>query len=54
MSLTNFFYEPFYSVSDFGRLFDEAFDARQSSGRGQNGAGQLTRQGSSLNSLRPK
>ncbi|KZV68279.1 HSP20-like chaperone [Peniophora sp. CONT] len=52
MSLTNFFYEPFYSVSDFGRLFDEAFDARQSTGRGQQS--QLTRQGSSLNSLRPK
>ena len=53
MSLTHFFYEPFYSLSDFDRLFDQAFDARQSTGRGQQG--QLTRQGtSSLNSLRPK
>ena len=29
MSLTNFFYEPFYSLSDFDRLFDEAFARRQ-------------------------
>lgn len=28
MSLTHFFYEPFYSLSDFDRLFDEAFNAR--------------------------
>ena len=53
MSLTHFFYEPFYSLSDFDRLFYEAFDARNDSGRvGQNR--QLTRQGSSLSSLRPK
>ncbi|KAI0033598.1 HSP20-like chaperone [Vararia minispora EC-137] len=31
MSLTHFFYEPFYSLSDFDRLFDEAFSARQGS-----------------------
>ena len=54
MSLTQFFYEPFYSLSDFDRLFDEAFNARNGSGRSQNGAGQLARQGSSLSSLRPK
>ena len=30
MSLTHFFYEPFYSLSDFDRLFDEAFNARPS------------------------
>ena len=38
MSLTNFFYEPFYTLSDFDRLFDEAFNARTSSlaPRGQN------------------
>jgi HSP20 family protein len=30
MSLTSFFYEPFYSLSDFDRLFDEAFNARSS------------------------
>ena len=53
MSLTHFFYEPFYSLSDFDRLFDEALDARQPNGRGQNR--QLVRQGSTtLNSLRPK
>ena len=28
MSLSRFFYEPFYSLSDFDRLFDEAFNAR--------------------------
>ena len=54
MSLTQFFYEPFYSLSDFDRLFDEAFNARNGGGRSQNGAGQLARQGSSLSSLRPK
>ena len=54
MSLTQFFYEPFYSLSDFDRLFDEAFNARNGSDRSQNGAGQLARQGSSLSNLRPK
>ena len=53
MSLVNFFNnDPFFS--DFDRLFDEAFNARNGSGRSQNGAGQLARQGSSLSSLRPK
>ncbi|THG98760.1 hypothetical protein EW026_g3492 [Hermanssonia centrifuga] len=28
MSLSRVFYEPFYSLSDFDRLFDEAFNAR--------------------------
>ena len=28
MSFTHFFYEPFYSLSDLDRLFDEAFSAR--------------------------
>ncbi|VDB84772.1 unnamed protein product [Peniophora sp. CBMAI 1063] len=57
MSLTHFFYEPFYSLSDFDRLFDEALDARQTNGRTRGQNGQLaTRQGSSssLSSLRPK
>lgn len=58
MSLTNFFYEPFYSLSDFDRLFDDAFNARQGSPRGQsaqNGQnGQLARRGSTLSGLRPK
>ncbi|KAI0318969.1 HSP20-like chaperone [Amylostereum chailletii] len=55
MSLTSFFYEPFYSLSDFDRLFDEAFSARQSDGNGR----QLQRQNSNTpalasNSLRPR
>ncbi|THH16741.1 hypothetical protein EW146_g3941 [Bondarzewia mesenterica] len=28
MSFTHFFYEPFYSLSDFDRLFEDAFKAR--------------------------
>ena len=31
MSLTTFFNEPFYSLADFDRLFDEAFAARTGS-----------------------
>ena len=30
MSMTTFFNEPFYTLSDFDRLFDEAFNARAS------------------------
>nr|VWO99674.1 Alpha-crystallin (Acr) (14 kDa antigen) (16 kDa antigen) (HSP 16.3) (Nox16) [Ganoderma boninense] len=30
MSMTTFFNEPFYTLSDFDRLFDEAFNARTS------------------------
>lgn len=30
MSLSTFFTEPFYSLADFDRLFDEAFNARTS------------------------
>ncbi|KAH9951196.1 small heat shock protein [Amylocystis lapponica] len=30
MSLSTVFYEPFYSLADFDRLFDEAFSARTS------------------------
>ncbi|KAI0043213.1 small heat shock protein [Auriscalpium vulgare] len=33
MSLSHFFYEPTYSLSDFDRLFDDAFNARDN-GRG--------------------
>ena len=36
MALT-FFTEPFYSLSDFDRLFDEAFNARASSSLSQRG-----------------
>lgn len=49
MSLTHLFYEPFYSMSDFDRLFDEALVARQPDSSGQNR--QPARQG---NYLRPK
>ncbi|KZV72607.1 HSP20-like chaperone [Peniophora sp. CONT] len=49
MSLTHFFYEPFYSMSDFDRLFDEALVTRQSNGPDHDR--QHARQG---NYLRPK
>ncbi len=39
MSLSRFFYEPFYSLSDFDRLFDEAFNARTDNTRAR---GQVT------------
>ncbi|KAI0742678.1 small heat shock protein [Daedaleopsis nitida] len=37
MSLSTFFTEPFYSIADFDRLFDEAFNAR-TGGAGSSGA----------------
>ena len=59
MSLSRFFYEPFYSLSDFDRLFDDAFNARTNgNGNGSEpGAGQVARQGdanASAKSLRPR
>ncbi|GJE93195.1 Hsp20/alpha crystallin family protein [Phanerochaete sordida] len=53
MSLSRFIYEPFYSLSDFDRLFDEAFSARTN---GTSGPGELARQGDSASSksLRPR
>lgn len=53
MSLSRFIYEPFYSLSDFDRLFDEAFSARTN---GNSGPGELVRQGDSASSksLRPR
>ena len=52
MSLTHFFYEPFYPLSDFDRLFDEAFNARTGS---SNGNQQVTRQGGAEGrALRPR
>ncbi|KZT24099.1 small heat shock protein [Neolentinus lepideus HHB14362 ss-1] len=51
MSLSNYFYEPFFSLSEFDRLFDEAFSART----GNSGNQQVTRQSSSsTRSLRPR
>ena len=53
MSLSRFFYEPFYTLSDFDRLFDEAF-ANRTGNNGQNN-GQVQRQnGSTSRLLRPK
>ena len=37
MSLSTFSTEPFYSIADFDRLFDEEFNAR-TSGAGSSGA----------------
>lgn len=34
MSLTSFYFEPFYSLSEFHNLFDEAFDSRTVQGAG--------------------
>ncbi|KAA1476756.1 HSP20-like chaperone [Dentipellis sp. KUC8613] len=50
MSLTHYFYEPFYSFADFDKLFDEAFFARS-------GNGAVQRRGSASttsSSLRPR
>ena len=51
MALT-FFTEPFYSLSDFDRLFDEAFTARTT----PNASGQVARrdESSTLQALRPR
>ncbi|KZT05094.1 small heat shock protein [Laetiporus sulphureus 93-53] len=55
MSLSTFFYEPFYSLADFDRLFDEAFSARAGShGSSQNGDRQVQRQDGSPRFLRPR
>ena len=52
MSLSRFFYEPFYTLSDFDRLFDEAFNARTS---GSSGNQQVARQGGAEGrALRPR
>lgn len=51
MSLSRFFYEPFYTLSDFDRLFDEAFNARAS----VNGNNQVQRQEANASrALRPR
>ncbi|THH15411.1 hypothetical protein EW146_g5050 [Bondarzewia mesenterica] len=53
MSLTRLFYEPFYSLSDFDRLFNEAFNARALDNRVQRG-GKSTQSNIASNSFRPK
>ncbi|CAL1697840.1 unnamed protein product [Somion occarium] len=50
MSLSHFFYEPFYSLSEFDRLFDEAFSARTNNSNNQR---QLQRQDRGSGTLRP-
>ncbi|KAH9837562.1 HSP20-like chaperone [Rhodofomes roseus] len=51
MALSTFFTEPFYSLADFDRLFDEAFSARAG---GQNNGRQLQQQDGSSRWLRPR
>ncbi|EMD33200.1 hypothetical protein CERSUDRAFT_118253 [Gelatoporia subvermispora B] len=49
-----FLYEPFYSLADFDRLFDEAFSAR-TSGSGANGNQQVQRRNDGASrALRPR
>ncbi|KAI0318972.1 HSP20-like chaperone [Amylostereum chailletii] len=47
MSLTHFFYEPSYTLSDFDRLLDEAFDVR-------NGNQQVQRRSTHSTTFRPR
>ncbi|KAI0062718.1 small heat shock protein [Artomyces pyxidatus] len=52
MSVAQFFYEPFYTLSDFDRLFEEAFSARgENGGQVQRG---VTQNQSPNRALRPK
>ncbi|TFY61494.1 hypothetical protein EVG20_g7033 [Dentipellis fragilis] len=53
MSLTHFFYEPFYSLADFDKLFDEAFFARSGNGDVQRRQGRNT-SASNNGLLRPR
>ncbi|KZT66201.1 small heat shock protein [Daedalea quercina L-15889] len=52
MALNTFFTEPFYSLTDFDRLFDEAFNARTD--RSLHNGRQLQQRDGSLRSLRPR
>jgi len=52
MSLSTFFYEPFYSLADFDRLFDQAFSARDTGSN--NNDRQVQRQDGSSRFLRPR
>ena len=52
MALSTFFNEPFYSLADFDRLFDEAFSARTTGGPRNDR--QLQQQDVSQRSLRPR
>lgn len=51
MSVTRFFYEPYYPLSEFDSLFDEAFSARGNQGQRR----RSNNQGSLLNqSIKPR
>ena len=53
MALSTFFNEPFYSLADFDRLFDEAFSAR--TGNGTRNSRQLQQQDATQSrALRPR
>ncbi|OCH90102.1 HSP20-like chaperone [Obba rivulosa] len=55
MSLTSFFYEPFYSLADFDRLFDEAFSARTDGGNPNNRhVARQAQNGNDSRALRPR
>ncbi|KAI0072186.1 HSP20-like chaperone [Panus rudis PR-1116 ss-1] len=53
MALSRFLYEPFFSLSDFDRLFDEAFNARTGD-NSTSGNGQVARRGLGDTTLRPR
>ncbi|KAI0690480.1 small heat shock protein [Cytidiella melzeri] len=54
MSLSRFFYEPFYTLSDFDRLFDEAFNARTNENSGNQVQRRNTAGTDTQRSLRPR
>lgn len=54
MSLSSFFYEPFYTLSDFDRLFDEAFNARTQNGPSTGNQVQRREAEGGIRSLRPR
>ncbi|KAI0739295.1 HSP20-like chaperone [Irpex lacteus] len=58
MSLSRFIYEPFYSLSDFDRLFDEAFNSRTIGNTGSRNRSQALIEGGEptnrVRALRPR
>ncbi|TFY74207.1 hypothetical protein EWM64_g9805 [Hericium alpestre] len=54
MSLAQFFYEPFYSLSDFDKLFDEAFSVRAGNGQLQRREGRRNVGEAGSRFLRPR
>ena len=53
MSLT-FFTEPFYSLADFDRLFDEAFAARTNNRGGSSALAQRDNTNAAARPMRPR